>query len=134
MTMSDRKILEVGDTLIEQGRFNGMSVRTVVRVTPTQAVLDDHVKLKIEHFDGRAAIGSTGYDSSSYYFDTPAKRAEMAHEKDRAYINKHQIAVPKNAYGTLVLTATACAEIVAIHKSAMLQISEIIKNEGLKNG
>jgi len=127
--MNEKRILKVGDVILCAGGYGGWEELKVDRVTATQATLSDGYKLRIEHWDGGGRIGESGYRSSNYYFDTPLRRAQMSVDIDRAYIVKHTIKVPRDGYGNVTLSGTACAQIVAIHKAAMVQISEIIKSE-----
>jgi len=132
--MSDRKILEAGDILLGKGSHGTFEPVKVDRVTPTQAILSNSAKLKRDHVDGRAAVGTSGYGNVYYYLDTPDRRAERAHYYNCQYLKDNAVEVPKDNYGKVLLPMDVVANLVAIHKAAMLEISEIIKNEGLKNG
>jgi len=127
--MNENKILQVGDVLLSKGNYGTYSVVNVVRVTPTQAILSDGDKLKREHRDGQSCIGARGWSSTHYYFDTPERRAEKDHYHNCEYLKKYLVEVPKNNYGKVLLSYEVVAQIVAIHKAAMVKISEIIKSE-----
>ena len=78
---SNKKILKVGDYVIRRNSISSMQyMLKVVRVTKTQAILDDGCKLKIEYYGLHLnEVGARLWDCTSY---------ELATEKS---INEYNI-------------------------------------------
>jgi len=127
-------ILTVGETVLKYSRLGGgWSEMKVARVTATQAILEDGTKLKVDLSSSSAIGGAGAYTAPSYYRDTHENRATMDSENNMRYASEHRLIAVSGRKGADKSDATI-AKIVGIHKAAMAQISEIIKNEGLKNG
>lgn len=63
--MTDNKF-KVGDIVIGDSLYNGYSKHKVERVTKTQAILNNGIKLKITDVKGGKSIGSSGWGTPTY--------------------------------------------------------------------
>ena len=129
MSTIENKILQVGQILLRQSSYNVWSEVKVVKITATQAVLNDGDRLKLDHKDGHSRIRAKGYSQSSYYFDTREMRLKAEHSFNVQYAKRNSLAVFGDEYQKSTPSPESMAKIVAIHKAAMLEINAIIKSE-----
>ncbi|HLG26244.1 MAG TPA: hypothetical protein VI423_00495 [Paenisporosarcina sp.] len=70
--------LNVGDRLIADAHFGGLSFVKVVRLTPTQIVLEKDVKVRRPFVDRCSAIGSTGWSKTYYRIPTEEDERQVS--------------------------------------------------------
>lgn len=119
-------IYKVGDVVHSFLQFHGWESFTVARITATTAILSDGTKLRQGRRGGESAIGSSGWNHTRYYPDTPEVRERMTKDKNKTYAIGYKLAKFTERTGP---SDDVIAKIVAIHKAAMVQINEILNEK-----